>query len=107
MAPLRGWRCCFSGGLMAKHLSENDHPSKGPWPGEPDARERLARMIRVDHAGEYGAKRIYEGQMAVLGKGPKGPVLRHMADQEAEHLAYFEKTIKQEQKQKRKGSHLK
>jgi len=26
------------------------------------------RMIRVDHAGEYGANRIYAGQMAVLGK---------------------------------------
>ena len=28
----------------------------------------LERIIRVDHAGEYGAHRIYEGQMAILGK---------------------------------------
>ena len=28
----------------------------------------LERMVRVDHAGEYGAKRIYEGQLRVLGK---------------------------------------
>ena len=26
---------------------------------------QLERMIRVDHAGEYGAVRIYEGQLAV------------------------------------------
>ena len=26
------------------------------------------RILRVDHAGEYGANRIYAGQMAVLGK---------------------------------------
>ena len=78
---------------MKTEQTEEDRPSRGPWPGEPGAKERLARMIRVDHAGEYGAKRIYEGQMAVLGKGPKGPMLRHMADQEAEHLAYFEQMI--------------
>ena len=30
-------------------------------------RELRDRIIRVDHAGEYGANRIYAGQMAVLG----------------------------------------
>ncbi|MGH7120272.1 MAG: demethoxyubiquinone hydroxylase family protein [Acetobacteraceae bacterium] len=49
----------------------------------------LARMIRVDHAGEYGAVRIYAGQQLVLGRGPKGPLLRHMAEQERGHLAAF------------------
>ncbi|MBT5186706.1 MAG: demethoxyubiquinone hydroxylase family protein, partial [Kordiimonadaceae bacterium] len=29
--------------------------------------EQLDRIIRVDHAGEYGAVRIYEGQLAVFG----------------------------------------
>jgi len=53
----------------------------------------LERMIRVDHAGEYGAKRIYEGQIAVLGDGPKGDILRHMADQELAHLAEFDRLI--------------
>ena len=47
-------------------------------------------MIRVDHAGEYGAKRIYEGQLAVLGDDP---LIRHMADQEQAHLEFFEKEI--------------
>jgi ubiquinone biosynthesis monooxygenase Coq7 len=46
-------------------------------------------MIRVDHAGEYGAARIYAGQLAVLGRGPKGDLLRHMKAQEQVHLDTF------------------
>ncbi|WP_225766909.1 demethoxyubiquinone hydroxylase family protein [Inquilinus sp. Marseille-Q2685] len=62
-------------------------------PGDLSRRERIARMIRVDHAGEYGAKRIYEGQLAVLGRGPKGPVIEHMAEQEREHLETFDRLV--------------
>jgi demethoxyubiquinone hydroxylase (CLK1/Coq7/Cat5 family) len=39
-------------------------------------KEVLDRIIRVDHAGEFGAHRIYEGQMAVLGKSSVGPLLK-------------------------------
>lgn len=46
----------------------------------------IERMIRVDHAGEYGAARIYAGQLAVLGRGAKGDLLRHMQAQEKVHL---------------------
>jgi ubiquinone biosynthesis monooxygenase Coq7 len=53
----------------------------------------MRRLVRVDHAGEYGAKRIYEGQIAVLGRTRIGPTLRHMRDQELEHLDYFERAI--------------
>lgn len=67
--------------------------SRGFLPGDPPPRERLARIVRVDHAGEYGAKRIYEGQIAIMGKGRHGKTLRHMADQELEHLQYFEKQL--------------
>ena len=68
---------------------------KGPkyLPGDSRAPSTIDGMLRVDHAGEYGAKRIYEGQIAVLGKGPNGPILKHMADQEAHHLATFEKMV--------------
>ena len=31
----------------------------------------LDEIIRVDHAGEYGATRIYDGQIAVFGKNSK------------------------------------
>ncbi len=44
----------------------------GRLPGDPTARQLVERMIRVDHAGEYGAKRIYQGQLAVLGRGADG-----------------------------------
>jgi ubiquinone biosynthesis monooxygenase Coq7 len=62
-------------------------------PGEIDAATQIARLVRVDHAGEYGAKRIYQGQLAVLGGGPKGDVLRHMQAQEQHHLDTFQALI--------------
>ena len=61
----------------------------GPLPGDPSARDLIERMIRVDHAGEYGAKRIYQGQLAVLGRGDKGDILRKMQAQEQHHLDTF------------------
>ncbi|WP_029007236.1 demethoxyubiquinone hydroxylase family protein [Azospirillum halopraeferens] len=66
---------------------------RGRLPGDPTPQEYLARVCRVDHAGEYGAKRIYEGQIAVMGRGRHGRMLRHMAAQELEHLRYFEEQI--------------
>ena len=43
-----------------------------------DAKTRamIDRIIRVDHAGELGADRIYAGQHAVLGKTPVGPLIK-------------------------------
>jgi 3-demethoxyubiquinol 3-hydroxylase len=64
-------------------------PGPGRFPGDPTPREEVERMIRVDHAGEYGAARIYAGQLAVLGRGPKGDLLRHMEAQEQVHLETF------------------
>lgn len=69
-------------------------PAPGTYlPGDPDDAERLARMLRVDHAGEYGARRIYEGQLAVLGRSPVAPTIRHMHEQEAKHLETFERLL--------------
>jgi ubiquinone biosynthesis monooxygenase Coq7 len=63
-------------------------------PGDKAPADSIDSMIRVDHAGEYGAKRIYEGQLAVLGKNPKlKKILEHMAAQEQVHLDFFEKEI--------------
>uniref|UniRef100_A0A8C5F572 Ubiquinone biosynthesis monooxygenase COQ7 n=1 Tax=Gadus morhua TaxID=8049 RepID=A0A8C5F572_GADMO len=50
-------------------------------------------MMRVDHAGEYGANRIYAGQMAVLGRTQTGPLIQHMWDQEKRHLAKFNEIL--------------
>jgi ubiquinone biosynthesis monooxygenase Coq7 len=55
--------------------------------------EQVKRFIRVDHAGEYGAARIYAGQLAVLGRGEHAPVLQHMKAQEQVHLETFSKLI--------------
>ena len=57
-------------------------------------RSILEEIIRVDHAGEYGATRIYDGQIAVFGKNSKiGKTIEHMADQEQEHIQKFEELI--------------
>lgn len=53
----------------------------------------IDEILRVDHAGEYGAARIYEGQLAVLGKGAVGDTIRHMKEQEQHHLDTFNKLI--------------
>ncbi|HEX6604713.1 MAG TPA: demethoxyubiquinone hydroxylase family protein [Sphingomicrobium sp.] len=47
-------------------------------------------MLRVDQAGEYGATRIYAGQLAVLRRNcPEAKLVSRMAAQEQRHLARF------------------
>ena len=48
-------------------------------PGDLSPRALVERMIRVDQAGEYGAVRIYAGQLAVLGEGAAGGAIAAMA----------------------------
>ena len=51
-------------------------------------------MLRVDQAGEYGATRIYEGQLAVMGdRAPHAAKIATMATQEAGHRARFDALI--------------
>ena len=52
-------------------------------------KNKLGKILRVDHAGEVGAAKIYEGQLKVLGKTDVGPMIQHMKDQEKEHLDTF------------------
>lgn len=56
-------------------------------------KQKIEQMIRVNHAGEFGAKRIYEGQLAVLKDRKTLETVRHMRDQELEHLEYFENEL--------------
>ena len=56
-------------------------------------RSDLERSIRVDHAGERAAQQIYRGQLVVLGKHKMGDEIRHMMEQEVEHLETFDKLI--------------
>ena len=61
----------------------------GRLPGDLTPAETVARMIRVDHAGEFGAQRIYAGQLAVLKRSGKADLIRHMQAQEQHHLDTF------------------
>lgn len=57
-------------------------------PGDP--RPDVEAMIRVDQAGEYGATRIYAGQLAILGdRSPAARSIAHMAEQEKRHCKRF------------------
>ncbi|MEE2694029.1 MAG: demethoxyubiquinone hydroxylase family protein [Pseudomonadota bacterium] len=58
-------------------------------PGDLTNEQLVQRMIRVDHAGEYGAARIYDGQLRVLQDTPSASIIRKMSDQEQKHLDYF------------------
>jgi ubiquinone biosynthesis monooxygenase Coq7 len=56
-----------------------------------DDRADIPSMLRVDQAGEYGATRIYAGQLAVLGEGhPAARTIARMAMQEKRHLKHFD-----------------
>ncbi|MBN9543432.1 MAG: demethoxyubiquinone hydroxylase family protein [Alphaproteobacteria bacterium] len=59
-------------------------------PGDKSKSERLSEILRVNHAGEYGAKHIYRGQLSVLLGNSK---IEHMAKQEEEHLEFFENEL--------------
>ena len=80
-----------------------------PSPGPRGARPRpagvqkaspaeIAGMLRVDHAGEFGALRIYEGQLAVLSRKREGEdelaAIRRMAAQEQTHFDRFDRMMK-------------
>lgn len=56
-------------------------------------REQIEKIIRVNHAGEFGAKRIYEGQLAFLKNKEAQKNIQHMKEQELEHLQYFENEL--------------
>jgi ubiquinone biosynthesis monooxygenase Coq7 len=59
-----------------------------------DRREATAAMIRVDQAGEFGATRIYAGQLAVMGdRSRMARSIAGMARQEERHRAFFDRLI--------------
>jgi len=65
-------------------------------PGALRKGDLIDRMLRVDHAGEYGAVRIYQGQLAVFGDHhPMSDTIKHMKQQEDVHLERFNDLIRQ------------
>jgi len=67
-------------------------------PGDHDRRQTVERVIRVDQAGEFGAVRIYEGQLAALrwtgrASGEAHAKIAGMARAEREHRAAFDRLM--------------
>ncbi|HEX8667153.1 MAG TPA: demethoxyubiquinone hydroxylase family protein [Allosphingosinicella sp.] len=73
-------------------MSGTASPERPRWrPG--DDRPDTASMVRVDQAGEYGATRIYCGQLAVLGSHPASRAIARMQGQEERHLRTFDEMM--------------
>jgi len=68
-----------------------------PLPGDLSKEEKIERMIRVNHAGEYGAKRIYEGQIAFSKDQKSKRIFQEMLNHEQQHLSFFEEKIAEKQ----------
>ncbi|MBS0223192.1 MAG: demethoxyubiquinone hydroxylase family protein [Proteobacteria bacterium] len=71
---------------------------EGRNPGDLEPRQLVERIIRVDQAGEFGAVRIYEGQLAALrlvgrANGEAGRKIATMARSEREHRATFDRLL--------------
>lgn len=64
-------------------------------PGDLSKHAMVDRALRVNHAGEYGAQRIYAGQLAVLGRSDIAKELQHMQAQETAHLEAFNRLLPQ------------
>jgi len=67
--------------------------AEGRLPGDLTRKQLLDRIIRVDHAGEFGAVRIYEGQYAVLKNTDQAETIKHMKEQEEVHREKFEQLL--------------
>ncbi|GAM99256.1 2-octaprenyl-3-methyl-6-methoxy-1,4-benzoquinol hydroxylase [alpha proteobacterium U9-1i] len=71
-----------------------EHP---PFPGLGARSREIEEMIRVDHAGEYGAVQIYRGQRAVFerigAKAHAARIIAHMEEGEQEHLKTFDRLV--------------
>jgi len=72
-----------------------DSAKKPPRPEALRGEKMIDRLLRVDHAGEYGAVHIYRGQLAVFGDNhPMSATIKHMKGQEDVHLERFNDLIR-------------
>jgi 3-demethoxyubiquinol 3-hydroxylase len=55
---------------------------------------KIKEILMVNHAGEFGAQRIYQGQLAFTKSHSDKRIIKHMLEQELGHLNYFENEIK-------------
>lgn len=57
--------------------------------------KKISQIIMVNHAGELGAKRIYQGQLDFIRNKDDFIIIKHMLEQELKHLEFFEQQIKE------------
>jgi 3-demethoxyubiquinol 3-hydroxylase len=69
-------------------------PMRNRLPGDRPVSAETARMLRVDHAGELGATRIYRGQLDILRHGRGAGEIGRMAEAEERHLAAFQELVR-------------
>ena len=74
-------------------MTETKRTAEDALPGDANARQTIEEIVRVDQAGEFGAVRIYAGQLAVLKAGAASARIREMAAKEAEHLEAFNRLM--------------
>lgn len=78
---------------QADEIQGPNKTGDGRLPGDLRAKELIDRIIRVDHAGEFGAVRIYEGQYSVLKNTEEAGTIEHMKEQEEVHRKKFEQLL--------------
>jgi 3-demethoxyubiquinol 3-hydroxylase len=67
------------------------------YPTDLTRQQKIAQMIRVNQAGEDGAARIYDGQLAILKDNPCREAIQHMSEQEKSHLQAFNRLMIEQQ----------
>ncbi|KAF8818918.1 demethoxyubiquinone hydroxylase family protein [Rickettsia endosymbiont of Cardiosporidium cionae] len=58
-----------------------------------NVQNKLEKIIRVNHAGEFGAQKIYLGQLQNIKGKENQETIQHMLEQEIQHLEYFRSQI--------------
>jgi len=56
---------------------------------------KVDSIVRVDHAGELGAIRIYDGQLTILRNSESGAKIQEMRDQEQAHVDVFRRLVRE------------
>eukprot|EP01083_Nonionella_stella_P065797 172693_1 len=59
----------------------------------PAVQSAIDEMLRIDHAGEMAAVRIYEGQLATMRDRSEAATIQHMKRQEEEHVRWCKRSI--------------
>ncbi|CAI8024797.1 5-demethoxyubiquinone hydroxylase, mitochondrial (Fragment), partial [Geodia barretti] len=81
---------CYASTKEPRHASGTTCSTPAAAESSSRPRPTVDRMIRVNHAGEFGANRIYAGQISVLGDSSVGSSIKHMQAQERTHLELFD-----------------